>query len=81
VIGLDKTEVIRRRGPWRSLDDVELATLTRVAWYNAQRLLAPLGSSRRPSSSRHSMSARQVRLNKRYSRNELSGNPGAVHNT
>jgi transposase InsO family protein len=39
VIGLYKTEVIRRRGPWRGLDDLELATLT---WYNAHRLLEPL---------------------------------------
>jgi len=43
VIGLYKTEVIRRRGPWRGLDDVELATLTWVAWYNVHRLLEPLG--------------------------------------
>jgi putative transposase len=42
VIGLYKTEVIRRRGPWRGLDDLELATLTWVAWYNAHRLLEPL---------------------------------------
>jgi putative transposase len=43
VIGLYKTEVIRRRGPWRGVDDVELATLTWVAWYNTHRLLEPLG--------------------------------------
>ena len=43
VIGLYKTEVIRRRGPWRSLEDVEFATLTWVAWYNTSRLLEPLG--------------------------------------
>ena len=43
VIGLYKTEVIRRRGPWRGVDDVEFATLTWVAWYNADRLLEPLG--------------------------------------
>jgi putative transposase len=43
VIGLYKTEVIRRRGPWKGVDDVELATLTWVAWYNAHRLLEPLG--------------------------------------
>jgi putative transposase len=36
--GLYKTEVIRRRGPWRSLDDVEYATLEWVDWYNQQRL-------------------------------------------
>jgi putative transposase len=38
TIGLYKTELIRRRGPWRSLDDVELATLEWVDWYNQQRL-------------------------------------------
>lgn len=43
VIGLFKTEVIHRRGPWRGFDDVEYATLEWVAWFNTQRLLAPLG--------------------------------------
>jgi len=43
VIGLFKTEVIRRRGPWRSLEDVEFATLEWVAWFNGGRLLEPLG--------------------------------------
>jgi transposase InsO family protein len=43
VIGLFKTEVIHRDGPWRSLDDVEYATLEWVAWYNSQRLMEPLG--------------------------------------
>jgi transposase InsO family protein len=43
VIGLFKTEVIRRQGPWRHLEAVEYATLTWVAWFNTQRLLAPIG--------------------------------------
>jgi putative transposase len=43
VIGLFKTEVIHRRGPWRGFDDVEYATLEWVAWFNQQRLLEPLG--------------------------------------
>ncbi len=43
VIGLYKTEEIRRRGPWRSVEDVEFATLEWVAWYNTRRLLEPLG--------------------------------------
>jgi putative transposase len=38
VIGLFKTELIRRRGPWRGLDDVELATLEWVDWFNHRRL-------------------------------------------
>ena len=36
--GLYKTELIRRRGPWRGLDDVELATLEYVDWFNHRRL-------------------------------------------
>jgi putative transposase len=38
TIGLYKTELIRRRGPWRGIDDVELATLEWVDWYNHRRL-------------------------------------------
>jgi putative transposase len=43
VIGLFKTEVIRRRGPWRSLETVEFATLEWVDWFNTRRLLEPIG--------------------------------------
>ena len=43
VIGLFKTEVIHRDGPWRGLEEVEYATLEWVAWFNTQRLLEPLG--------------------------------------
>ncbi len=44
VIGLFKTEVIHRRGPWRSLDAVEYATLEWVDWFNNRRLLEPIGN-------------------------------------
>ena len=43
VIGLFKTEVIRRRGPWRHLEAVEFATLEWVDWFNNRRLLEPIG--------------------------------------
>ena len=43
VIGLYKTEVIRRGGPWRNLETVELATLEWVDWFNNRRLLEPIG--------------------------------------
>jgi putative transposase len=43
VIGLYKTEVIYRRGPWRSFEAVEMATLEWVAWFNNRRLLEPIG--------------------------------------
>jgi transposase InsO family protein len=44
VIGLFKTEVIHRRGPWRSFDTVEYATLEWVDWFNNRRLLEPIGN-------------------------------------
>jgi putative transposase len=43
VIGLYKTEVIQRRGPWRHAEAVEFATLARVDWFNHRRLLEPIG--------------------------------------
>jgi putative transposase len=43
VIGLFKAEVIRRKGPWRTLEAVEFATLDWVDWFNHRRLLEPIG--------------------------------------
>ena len=43
INGLYKTEVIRKDGPWKSVDAVELATLKWVDWFNNQRLLQPIG--------------------------------------
>ena len=43
IIGLFKTEVIQRKGPWRHLDAVEFATLVWVDWFNTRRLLEPIG--------------------------------------
>ena len=43
IIGLFKTEVIHRAGPWRHLEAVEFATLTWVDWFNTRRLLEPIG--------------------------------------
>jgi putative transposase len=44
VIGLFKAEVIHRRGPWRSFEAVEFATLEWVDWFNTRRLLEPIGN-------------------------------------
>jgi putative transposase len=44
INGLFKTEVIRRRGPWRNMEAVEFATLEWVDWYNNRRLLEPIGN-------------------------------------
>lgn len=43
IIGLYKTEVIRRRGPWRNIEAVEFATLEWVDWFNNRRLLESIG--------------------------------------
>ncbi len=44
IIGLFKTEVIHHRGPWRSIDAVEYATLEWVDWFNNRRLLESIGN-------------------------------------
>jgi transposase InsO family protein len=38
INGLYKTEVIRNRGPWRNIDDVEFATLEWVDWFNNRQV-------------------------------------------
>ena len=44
IIGLFKTEIIRRQGPWRTVEDVEFATLEWVDWWNNRRLFEPIGN-------------------------------------
>jgi putative transposase len=44
VIGLYKAELVRNRGPWRGLDELEYATLEWVDWWNHRRLLEPIGN-------------------------------------
>ena len=44
VNGLFKAEVIHRGGPWRTWEQVELATLKWVDWFNTRRLLEPIGN-------------------------------------
>ncbi len=43
INGLFKAEVIHRRGPWKTREAVELATLEWVSWFNHHRLLEPIG--------------------------------------
>jgi len=43
IIGLYKTEVIRKIGPWRNMEHVEFETLKWVDWFNNRRLLEPIG--------------------------------------
>ena len=44
INGLFKAEVIHRRGPWRSFEAVEYATLEWVDWFSNRRLLEPIGN-------------------------------------
>lgn len=44
INGLYKAEVIHRRGPWRNVHAVELATLLWVDWFDHRRLLEPIGN-------------------------------------
>ncbi len=42
---LYRTDVIRRNGPWRSIEEVESATLEWLDWFNNPRLLEPIGNT------------------------------------
>ncbi len=42
-IGLYKAELINRRGPWKTVEQVELATLEWVSWFNHRRLHRSIG--------------------------------------
>ena len=44
INGLFKTEVIRKRGAWKNIDEVEYATLEWVDWFNNRRILEPIGN-------------------------------------
>jgi putative transposase len=44
INGLYKTELVHRQGPWRNMQDLEMATLGRVDWFNHRCLLGPIGN-------------------------------------
>ena len=79
VIGLYKTEVIDRRGPWRHAEAVEFATLDWVDWFNNRRLLSSIGDVP-PVEYEEQYSIRRRTLQPRgpESTNELSGKPRTV---
>ena len=78
VIGLYKTEVIKRRGPWGSGEAVELATLEWVDWFNNRRLLEPIGYVPPVEFEPRTIRVRAVRPRWRDSCNRASAKPGAV---
>lgn len=44
ISGLYKTELVHRQGPWRNMQDLEMATLGWVDWFNNRRLFGPIGN-------------------------------------
>lgn len=43
VIGLFKTEVVKQKGPWKTFEAIEYATLVSADWYNNQRVHSAIG--------------------------------------
>ena len=77
IIGLYKTELIRRRGPWRGIDDLEYATLEWVDWFNHRRLLEPIGYVP-PAEFEAAHWRRRPQTASTDSSNQASDEPGAV---
>jgi putative transposase len=78
IIGLYKTELIRRRGPWRGLDEVEYATLEWADWFNHRRLLEPIGHVP-PAEFEAAYTTGRIPAAPPDSTTQASGEPGAVH--
>ena len=80
IIGLYKTEVIRTRGPWKTIDDVEYATLE---WGPTGSIIVvcwhPLAMCRRLSMNRCTMMKLTGHAKRHDSNPRVSGIPGAVH--
>ena len=76
IIGLFKTEVIRRRGPWRDLEDVEFATLEWVAGSTTGGCSSRSATCRRPSSRSAIIATNRASPWWRDSTNRSPGNPG-----
>jgi transposase-like protein/transposase InsO family protein len=78
INGLYKTELIHRRGPWRSFEAVELATLAWVDWFNNRRLMEPIGNTPLPRLKRAITLCRIPCQRPRNLTHIASGKPGAV---
>lgn len=72
--------MIHRRGPWRSFEAVEFATLEWVDWFNNRRLLEPIGNiPPAEAEQRYYAMLEQSAMAGRHNLNQMaSGKPGAV---
>lgn len=61
INGLYKTELVHRQGPWRNMQDLEMATLGWVDCFNHRHLLVQIGTASR-SRSELLCSARRARF-------------------
>jgi putative transposase len=79
TIGLFKTELIRPRGPWRTVEQVEIATLEYVDWFNHRRLHSAAADL--PPAELETAHYRQHhgQPEPEHSTRQLSGHAGAVH--
>ena len=78
INGLYKAEVIHRRGPWRSFEAVEYATLEWVDWFNIAGCWSPSATSRLPKLKINIMLPLATSIWQRDSQPNASGRPGAV---
>lgn len=78
MIGLYKTEVIRRGGPWRNLEEIEFATLEWVDWFNHRRLLGSIGNLPPAEFEALYDANREAPATEADSTNRVSGELGAV---
>jgi putative transposase len=74
INGLYKAELIRPNSPWRSIEEVEFATLDWVDWFNHRRLLEPIGNIPPAEFEARTISARERRPGRSHS--ESPKNPG-----
>jgi putative transposase len=79
VIGLQKTELIHPRGPWRNAEHVEFATLTWIDWFNNRRLVEPIGHIPPVEYEAAYYRTQTLRPQRSGSHKRVSGEAGAVH--
>lgn len=80
--GLYKTEMIHRQGPWRSLKDVEWATLKWVDWFNNRRLLSTIGNIPPAEAEiRFYKELETIKLAAQDANENASGKSGTVHSS
>ena len=80
MIGLYKTELVRRRGPWKGIDDVEFGTLEWIDWFNHRRLFEPIGNVP-PAEFEAAFPGRRTVTTLPDPQNRASDEPGAVQSS